>query len=162
MSEQGLRAAIKKMFLVREELHAAFPKKPFTPDGRMIGDIGEAIAEICYKIIIDDKLRKDWDGTREGGNYKYLEVQIKATQKDGTYLKKPPHDGGLLVFKIFPDKKWKCYYNGSILRVWNYLNLQNPDNTGAKIISLDRLERLDKTINGDAKERIPLRKSVKS
>ena len=153
-----LHEAIRKMFLAREELHSTFPKKPFTPDGRMIGDIGEAIAEIYYKVTIDSKLRKHWDGLREDDNYKFPEVQVKATQKDETYLKEPPHDGSLLVFKIYPDGKHECCYNGSIVRVWEYLVKQKPDKTNAKIISLVNLKSLNDKISDSSHERIAPRK----
>ncbi len=154
MKKSKLQAAIRTMFQAQKALHTSFPKKPFTPDGRMIGDIGEAIAEIDYRVTIDSKLRKDWDGVRENSAVKHPEVQVKATQKNQTYLRKPPHEGSLLVFKIFTDGHWECFYNGKISQVWNYLVNKKPDSTGAKFIALDELMKFKTS----KKEKIPLRK----
>ncbi len=69
------------------------------------------------------------------------EVQVKATQKDETYLKKPPYEGNLIVFKIFSSGEWECCYDGKIMRIWNSLAKQKPDSTGAKFIQLARLRK---------------------
>jgi hypothetical protein len=133
------REAIKHLYLSVAKLQSAFPDKPFTPDGRMVGDIGEAIAALKYGVALDKKLRKHWDGYRIDSSGNKHEVQIKATQKDETYLKKPPHEGDLIVFKVFSTGKWECFYDGKIMRVWNSLADKKPDSTGAKFIKLARL-----------------------
>lgn len=58
-----------------DQLAVAFPKRKFTIDGRLVGDIGEIIAALEYHIDLDDKSRPHHDGrTSDGRN-----VQIKAT-----------------------------------------------------------------------------------
>lgn len=133
------REAIKDLYLSVAKLQVAFPDKPFTPDGRMVGDIGEAIAALKFNVVLDKKLRRHWDGYRVDSLGKKHEVQIKATQKDETYLKKPPYEGDLIVFKIFSSGEWECCYDGKIMRVWNSLARLKPDSTGAKFIKLARL-----------------------
>lgn len=137
-----LKSAIVDLYLAVKKMNAAFPDKPFTPDGRMVGDIGEAIGAIKYGVILDKKLRKHWDGYRIDAIEDKREVQIKTTQKDETYLKKPPHDGDLLVFRISENGDWECCYDGEIMKVWNSLSKQNADSTGAKIIKLRKLKKL--------------------
>lgn len=137
-----LKEAIVNLYEVVAKLHSAFPERKFTPDGRMVGDIGEAIAAIEYDVILDKTNRQHWDGYRIDSAGKKRKVQIKTTQKDETYLKKPPHEGDLLVFKIFNNGKWKCCYDGPAIKVWQLLKNQRPDSTGAKIITLNRLGKL--------------------
>lgn len=141
--KKRFEAAIRKMFGARAALHHVFSKKPFTPDGRMIGDIGEAIAEIFYKVKTDSRMRKDWDGICENKNCKYRDVQIKATQKSETYLHKPPHEGHLLVFKICPDGTWRCFYNGLINKVWREMG----GKSGYRFIALERLKEFGRQKN---------------
>ena len=136
-----LKEAIKDLYSSVAKLQAAFPGKPFTPDGRMVGDIGEAIAALKFNVVLDKRLRRDWDGYRIDSFEEKSEVQVKATQKDETYLKKPPHEGDLIVFKIFDNGEWECCYDGKIMRVWNSLVKQKPDSTGAKFIQLARLRK---------------------
>lgn len=135
-----LKSAVKNLYLSVEKLHSAFPNKPFTPDGRMVGDIGEAIASLKFNVVLDEKLKKHWDGYRIDSAGNKRDVQIKTTQRDETYLKKPPQDGDLLVFKIDRGGGWKCCYDGPILRVWDSLIGQKPDDTGAKFVKLNKLK----------------------
>ena len=137
-----LKEAIKDLYLSVDRLHDSFPRRQFTPDGRMIGDIGEAIASLEFNVIIDEKSKKHWDGYRIDSIGKERKVQVKTTQKDETYLKEPPGEGDLLVFKIYRNGIWKCCYDGPISRVWRALAEQKPDNTGAKLISLNRLKEI--------------------
>lgn len=136
-----LKEAIIDLYLSVEKLHAAFPDRKFTPDGRMVGDIGEAIAALKFNVFLDEKSQKHWDGHRILSGGRGRKVQVKTTQKDETYLKKPPYEGDLLVFKIFKDGKYKCCYDGSIMKVWRSLKDKKPDNTGAKIITLEKLKK---------------------
>ncbi|MDO8599298.1 MAG: hypothetical protein Q7S02_04270 [bacterium] len=136
-----LEAAIRHMYASVKVLRGAFPGKPFTPDGRMVGDIGEAIAALKFGVVLDKKLRKSWDGYRETATGKW-DVQVKTTQKDETYLKKPPHEGELLVFKIFEDGSWECCYDGLVQRVWKSLQSKKMDSTKAKFIKLSILKTL--------------------
>ncbi len=133
-ARKKLKEGIRKMFAARVALNKAFPKKPFTPDGRMVGDIGEAIAEIYYRVKIDDKINKHWDGVR--GSRK---VQVKATQKNAIYLARPPHEGGLFVFKIHQTGEWDLIYNGSIMKVWKSLNKKRQRSIKLEMIPLHAL-----------------------
>ena len=155
---EALSCAIRKMFEAQRELQTAFPKRLFTPDGRMIGDIGEAIAEMAYRVTVDAKSRKDWDGKREETCDGCPEVQVRATQGDETYIKKPPEDGRLLVFKIFRDGTWECCYNGGARSVWNSQATRKANERGEKFIKLQALKVLNQTV-ADA-ERIALRLSL--
>jgi hypothetical protein len=155
---EALRAAIRKMFDAQGQLHEAFPKRLFTPDGRMIGDIGEAIAEITYEVTVDSTSRAHWDGKREDACEGCTEVQIKATQKSDTYMKEPPDDGRLLVFKISADGSWMCCYNGDARRVWSSLDAKKANRNGEKFISLEALIKLDRDVENC--QRIPLRDAL--
>jgi len=156
-----LSAAIRKMFEAQAELNRVFPKRPFTPDGRMIGDIGEAIAEIDYLVTVDPKSRKDWDGRREGVCEGCPEVQVRATQRDdddNIYVKESPDNGWLLVFRLFQDGHWECRYNGRTSRVWEALKNKKADKDGWKGITLVRLRELDREVAND--ERIASRENT--
>jgi hypothetical protein len=154
----ALSAAIRKMFEAQKELQGAFPKRLFTPDGRMIGDIGQAIAELTYQVTVDARSRKDWDGKREEVCAGCPEVQVRATQTDNTYVKEPPDDGRLLVFKIFRDGSWECCYNGDARSVWVSLEKRQANKAGEKTIKVDALRTLNKAVEDC--ERIGMRQAA--
>jgi len=137
-----LKEAIKDLYHSVEKLNDAFSQRKFTPDGRMIGDIGEAIASLRFDVVLDEKSQKDWDGYRIDKKGNKRMVQVKTTQKDETYLKKPPCDGDLLVFKIRRDGEYELCYDGSALKVWDSLSHRKADVTGAKMIDLKRLKQI--------------------
>jgi len=147
MKKEGFSLAVKKVFDACRRLSKASGKmRLFTPDGRMVGDIGEAIAGIFYQVNLHNVGRHDWDGIYNNRN-----VQIKATGGNSTYLKKPPKEGyakGLLmVFYINRENdEYELVYNGDIQRVWDDLKNKKLDKTGAKSISLDRLRELKKFV----------------
>ena len=137
-----LKEAIKDLYRSVEKMSSAFPQRKFTPDGRMIGDIGEAIASLKFGVVLDEKSQKDWDGYRIDKKGNKRMVQIKTTQKVETYLKKPPRDGDLLVFKIKRDGEYELCYDGPALKVWNSLSHRKADVTGAKMIDLKKLKEI--------------------
>ena len=147
MKKTEFSSAVKNVFDACRRLSKASGwMRPFTPDGRMVGDIGEVIAGIFYQVNLHNIGRHNWDGTYNNRN-----VQIKATGGKGTYLKKPPKEsfakGLLMVFHIDRESgKYELVYNGDIQRVWCDLKNKKPDITGAKIISLDRLRELQKSV----------------
>ncbi len=117
----------------------------FTPDGRMVGDIGEVIAKFFYAVDLYSVGKHVWDGTYNGRN-----VQIKATGGRETYLKKPPEDGFggglLLVFQINRESgEYNLIYNGDIQRVWDELGVGADE----RIILLERLKRLQEFVEPD-------------
>lgn len=147
MTEAEFIAGVRKIFEACRDLsRLAGSVRPFTPDGRMVGDIGEVMGGSFYQVKLDEKNRRNWDGTYSGRN-----VQIKTTQRNVTYLKEPPKDGfgdGLLmVFKIDSTSGgYRLVYNGEIQRVWDALRNVHIDRTGAKMISLDRLEKFQSLV----------------
>jgi hypothetical protein len=78
VKHQTIREALKLIFRGIKSLEDAFPNRRFTIDGRLVGDIGEVIAELEYDVTLDEKLRPGRDGVTSD----HRNVQIKATFKD--------------------------------------------------------------------------------
>lgn len=89
-----------------ERLVSEFPNRRFTVDGRLVGDIGEVIAELEYDIILHEVSQPDYDGTTSDGK----RVQIKATFKDSLTFKSTPDY--FLGFKLFRDGRYEEVFNG--------------------------------------------------
>lgn len=87
-------------------LNSTFPNRKFTVDGRLVGDIGEIIAELEYDITLDEVSQPAYDGVSSDGK----RVQVKATFKDSLTFKGTPDY--FLGFKLFPDGRYEEIYNG--------------------------------------------------
>jgi hypothetical protein len=101
-----LKTQIVELHKIVNNLHQKFPIKPFTLDGRLVGDIGEVIASIFYDVDLHKGLKKYYDGeTSDGRN-----VQIKVTFKDSlTFNHKPDYYLGL---KFKEDGTFEEIFNG--------------------------------------------------
>ncbi len=98
--------ALLKIFAGIQQLKEALPAKEFTIDGRLVGDIGEAIVQRDYHIKLYDGLAKDYDGETPCGK----RVQIKATFKDSLTFKKA--SDYYIGIKIFENGKYEEIFNG--------------------------------------------------
>ncbi len=76
-----------------DELERMFPGRHFTPDGHMVGSIGEAVAAYYYGITLFTASAKGHDGKADGRL-----VQVKATQAKMITISSEPEF--LLVLKI--------------------------------------------------------------
>ena len=106
-------AAIKRLYAARNELRNAFPELPFTLDGKLVGDIGEAIAigDFQFKKLPENTKRHDF--VSPSGKY----VQIKATQQTtpgksvGLGNKKEKFDH-LIVIQIHENGTYSVLFDG--------------------------------------------------
>lgn len=98
--------ALLKIFAGIKQLKEALPTKEFTIDGRLVGDIGEAIVQRDYELSLYEKLVKHYDGETSCGK----KVQIKATFKEALTFKKIPDY--YIGIKIFENGKYEEIFNG--------------------------------------------------
>ena len=54
MTAQPIKEGLTLIFQGIKRLHEAFPSRAFTIDGRLVGDIGEVIAELEYDLTLDE------------------------------------------------------------------------------------------------------------
>lgn len=114
-----IKPALESIFKGIDQLCSAFPSRKFTIDGRLVGDIGEILAELVYDIKLDDVSQPDHDATTTDGK----RVQVKATFKNSLTFKTTPelylgirinkdgtfeeifNDPGVLIHDEFSERK---------------------------------------------------------
>jgi len=128
---------IKKLFEARDELKSMCKNWKFTLDGKLFGDIGEAI--VCHHFDLKPLKEgtKTHDAVSKNGS---VLVKIKTTQKDrvglGLEVRKFQH---LIVVKIEDNGEYRFVYNGPGEMV--------RKNTNSNSISIKKLMELQKKIN---------------
>lgn len=105
-SHSEISQALRLIFDGIAQLKEAFPNRAFTIDGRLVGDIGEVIAELEYDLKLDDVSAPDHDACTSDGRL----VQIKATFKNSLTFKTCPNY--YLGFKLYPDGRFEEVFNG--------------------------------------------------
>lgn len=136
--EISVTEKIKELYRIAEELEHLFPGRHYTPDGHMIGSIGEALAAYFYDLTLLPASAEKHDAQSADGRM----VQIKATQIDHVALSSEPD--WLLVLKIHRDGSSEEIYNGPGRLAWE--NCGKIRKTGQCPISLARLRMLQEDV----------------
>lgn len=148
-----LKIEIKNLHNSVSKLKEHFPikKSGFTLDGRLVGDIGEIVAQELFQINLYEKVVKYYDAET---TYKpNLKIQIKATFKESlTYNHEPDYYIGI---KLFEDGNFKVIYNGPGKYI--HENYSHRKHIGKKLLlfPIKQLEALSLKIEDS--ERILLR-----
>ncbi|WP_225316896.1 MULTISPECIES: DUF6998 domain-containing protein [Marinobacter] len=75
-----LQTLVKQLYATVSELEKMFPGRHFTPDGHMVGSLGECLVADAYALELKPASNKGYDAITASG----LEVEIKATQSAPT------------------------------------------------------------------------------
>lgn len=106
---------IKELYKIVSKLEEHFPGRHFTPDGHLVGSIGEVLAAYYYSLkLLPASAEKHDAETIEG-----KKVQIKATQGKTVGIRSNPDY--LLVLKINIDDKVEEIYNGPGNLAWDMM-----------------------------------------
>lgn len=136
MDAERFPQIIRDIYRSVKELTAMFPGRHFTPDGHMVGSIGEAFAAYYYGF---NELFVASSASHDGRVGDRL-VQVKATQKNRVAISSEPQH--LLVFKLHEDGTFDEVYNGPGNRVWALVNDKKMPKNGQHQVSLTRLADL--------------------
>lgn len=125
---------IKELYRITQELEKAYPGRRFTPDGHLVGSIGEVIVAESYGLTLLPNSTKTHDAVSKDGK----NIQIKATQKSSIAISSEPDY--LIAIKILSDGSWVEIYNGPGKTVWD--NAGKMQKNGQRPISLSKLRNL--------------------
>lgn len=140
---------IDRLYTLVAELEVMFPGRHFTPDGHMVGSIGEALAAYYYGLKLLTASTPGCDAMIEGRR-----VEIKATQGTRVAFRCAP--AHLLVLKLHKDGGFTEIYNGTGERVWALVRHKKMPKNGQHQISLTTLRVLNGEV--DSAERMERRR----
>jgi hypothetical protein len=132
---------VAKIYEAVEELSAAFPGRPFTPDGHLVGSIGEVIAADALDLVLEPPSTAGFDARDARGR----EVQIKLTSTNGVSLN--ADCDRLVVLHIVDKYHAELVYDGDGAPVWERAG--NMAKNGQRRISFSRMRALPGWIGGD-------------
>lgn len=136
-------ALIERLYIIVSELETLFPGRHFTPDGHMVGSLGEVLAAYRYGLKLLPASSERHDARAQGGEL----VQIKATQGERIALGSEPEH--LIVLRILPDGSVEEVFNGPGSLAWNEAGRMQKN--GQCPISLSKLRGLMVQVPGKAK-----------
>ena len=129
---------VQRLYDLVRELKAAFPGRPFTPDGHLVGSLGEVLASHYYDLTLLPCSTECHDAQAHDGRL----VQVKATQGKSVALRAQPDH--LLVIQLKKDGTIEELYNGPGALAWQHCGRQQKN--GQSPISVSTLRRLMKDV----------------
>lgn len=144
MDQAEFGRALRAIYDAVETLESMFPGRHFTPDGHMVGSLGEALAAHHYGIALHAPSTQCHDGVCAG-----RQVQVKATQGERIAISSEPEH--LLVLKLNRDGTFTEHYNGPGAQVWGLVCEKPRPKNGQYQVSLRSLARLMSSVPGDAR-----------
>jgi CTP:molybdopterin cytidylyltransferase MocA len=136
---------LSDLYRIVDQLQDLFPRRKFTPDGHLVGSLGEVIAEYLYGLTLSDNNRATHDAIAPDGR----DVQIKATQGNQIGIgSEPVH---LLVLKLNGRGGGEEIYNGPGAKAWAVAGKMQKN--GHRPLNLNTLRKVMKDI--PANEQIP-------
>lgn len=143
--------AVKQMLGIVAKLRETHPKKRFTLDGRLVGDLGEILAEGIYRLRLHETLTAHHDATADDGRL----VQIKATMQESLTFPADHVPNYYLGLKIHPDGSTQELFNGPGSVVWEEIKHRKPPKNNLHSVSFHILKRANGKV--EPKDRIPRR-----
>ena len=140
-----LQSVISELYEVVDKLETKYPGRHFTPDGHMVGSLGEVVAAERYGLELFEASHPVHDAVATDGRL----IQIKATQGTRIALNECPDN--LIVLHLSHDGSFEEVYNGPGASVWDVCGKMQK--TGQRQISLARLRKLQGSVAQD--KRIP-------
>jgi hypothetical protein len=134
--------AVKQMLQIVKKLQKAYPKKRFTLDGRLVGDLGEILVEDAYDVELFEDLKKHHDGETSNGR----QVQIKATMKSSLTFPVDHIPYYYLGIQIHPDGSFTEIFNGPGGIAWQAVRNRKPTKTNLHSVPVNALQKLDETV----------------
>jgi len=141
MDHNKFQSLIKQLYATVNELETMFPGRHFTPDGHMVGSIGECLVADAYGLDLKTASNKGFDATTDDGK----QVEIKATQSKSVAFRSEPEHA--IIIKINPDGTFIEAYNGPGDLIWQQFSEKKTPSNGQFQISLNKLKELNKQVS---------------
>lgn len=137
---------VKQLYTLVARFEALFPGRRFTPDGHLVGSIGEVVAAHHYDLKLLPASAQGHDAISSTG----ARVEVKATQGRSVALREEPQH--LLVLHLSRTGNFREVYNGPGSLAWHAAGRMQVRN-GQRAITLTRLTSLMERVPSE--QRIP-------
>lgn len=131
---ESVPVLVARLYEIVAEFERLFPDRRFTPDGHLVGSIGEVVAAYRYGLSLRSHSAHGYDAISSKG----VKVEIKATQGSSVALREQPEH--LIVLHLAKSGVAVEVYNGPGAKVWSACG--GMQRNGQRHISLYKLRDL--------------------
>jgi hypothetical protein len=129
-----LPKAVAKIYEAVEELKRAYPGRPFTPDGHLVGSIGEVVARETFGFELYPPSNKGHDAKCATRG----DVEVKITAGDSVALRGACNH--LIVLEILSPEEAVIVFDDVAAGIWE--DAGKTASNGQRRVSLAKLRRL--------------------
>lgn len=137
---------LERLYETTGRLESIFRGRKFTPDGHLVGSIGEVIAAYMFDLKLAPASIKAHDAIAHNGR----RVEIKLTQGRSIGIREKPEH--LIVLRRPPGGPVAVVYNGPGALAWEAAGKMQRN--GQCMLNLTRLATLDQGVA--AEDRLPM------
>jgi hypothetical protein len=141
MDNQKFKRIVRDLYALVVDLESMFPGRPFTPDGHMVGSLGECLVANAYGVTLMPPSNKGYDAITKDGE----KVEIKATQGKSVAFRSCPEKA--IVIRIMKDGTFEECFNGPGGLIWQQFEGRTISSNGQFQISLSKVKRLNESVS---------------
>jgi len=130
-----LPSPVARIYQAVAELEKSYPGRKFTPDGHLVGSIGEVIAAEALGLTLHPASHPGHDAFDGNGD-----VQIKMTGQTGRRVALYATCVRLVVLKVVSPHDAEIVYDGPGEPAWSAAGVMGKK--GQRVISLSRLRAI--------------------
>jgi len=138
------RKLVQKIYEITARLQELHPKKNFTPDGILVGSLGEVLAEHHYGLTPLSVGTKGHDCSIDG-----MFVQIKTTQRKSIQIGEPCDH--LIALQLARNGTVSEIYNGPGSLVWDLVKDKRLPKNGLYAVSFTKLRNLMERVSVESR-----------
>ena len=143
---------VARLYEVVDALEDIFPGRHFTPDGHLVGSLGESFAAYVFGVTLSKASTAGYDALLGDRT-----IEVKATQRSSVAISADDQcPDVLVVFRFDRHTRPELVYNGPARRAWDLAG--RPQRNGQRQLNLNRLRKLDLEV--EARERLPEQRSL--
>ena len=132
---------ICELYTIVQKLEKKYPGRHFTPDGHLVGSIGECLIAEQFDLDLVAASNKGFDAVSKCKK----EVEIKVTQSNRVAFRHEPQHA--IVGKLSKKGQVSIVYNGPGNKIWEKFDGKNLPSNGQYQISLNVLKQLNENVN---------------
>lgn len=140
MDRQKLQRNVQELYRIVAKLENMFPGRPFTPDGHLVGSLGECLVANAYGLELMPPSNKGYDAVTDKG----IKVEIKATQSKSVAFRSCPEH--TIIIQIKKDGTFEEMYNGPGKLVWDQFEGRKRPSNGQFQITLYKVKAISKSV----------------
>lgn len=140
MDHQKFQKNVQNLYAIVGELEKMFPGRPFTPDGHLVGSLGECLVADAYELELMPPSNKGYDAVTKEGK----KVEIKATQTEKVAFRRCPEHA--IIIQIEKSGRFKECFNGPGELIWEQFDDRSLPSNGQYQIAISKLKKLNEAV----------------